>query len=331
MAAGAGPAKSVRVLAGEVRHTILFAHDASRGTFHKGSRKGEYILTLHGVPSTTLFFADRPGRVAGKVRTRHMLDGFFVRPGAIPPNAAVNVTDLAGRQHLVALELIGAAYSPRHHRIVYRAHRLHGDEPKTIAHRRIDGHDSLPARFGHVSVFIDTFYNQCQGGLLNDTYVTYTMTSDTKYSDDSWTFDDGTDGTPPATIAARFDTNIGSNFYGGYWQTTSGWARGCWNDIIYTGSDGSVIEIYISSPYSGEDQATCTVTNPAGGNGCFVDYNQSTLTDPGNNPDSVWQCNSIGPPIDYSGGVTYSANGCGTFMGRVGTRPSSTLVEGDGL
>ena len=283
---------------------MLFAHDATSGTFVPAKRAGEYRLTLRGVPTRTLFFADRPNRTAGRVTTRRMLDGFYAKPGAVPPNAAISATARSGRQYLVALELIGARYDARRGRIVYRARKLHGPASTAVAHRDVDTTATLPSRFGRTSVFIDTFYNDCQGSFTSPTGVSYTLTTSEAYSEDTWTYDDDTDGHPFGNLQG---TGGFEGQYQVYWQTTSGWARGCWNHVVYTGTDGSVADMWVRSPYTGQDVATCTGT----GTECLLDLNLSNLRD---NPDSLFACFATGPYGDC-------------LEGRVDTRPMTSQLQ----
>ena len=115
---------------------FLFVQTAKRMSFDKSTNK----LTLHGISSTTLFFSDRPERIAGNMKTATFVPFWSKGKDSFlkdPPNADLSI--LEGdklRQVVVVLQapvLKGDA-------LVYTVKVLQGE---------------LPAKAADVSVFID--------------------------------------------------------------------------------------------------------------------------------------------------------------------------------
>ena len=90
--AAAGSLKPGFALAAEDMADFLFVQTASAMTFDKAASK----LTLQGVGGTTLFFSDRPERVAGNMKTTAFIpfwgkgkDSFL----SDPPNADLSILE----------------------------------------------------------------------------------------------------------------------------------------------------------------------------------------------------------------------------------------------
>jgi hypothetical protein len=115
---------------------FLFVQTANGMSFDKASNR----LTLHGVSPVTVFFSDRPERIAGNMKTTAFVpfwsdgkDSFL----SDPPNADISVVEGKELRQVVAVlkapELKGSDLS-------YTVQVLQGD---------------LPAKGAEVSVFID--------------------------------------------------------------------------------------------------------------------------------------------------------------------------------
>ena len=174
-----------------------------------------------------------------------MLAGFFAKPGADPPNAALSLETRGGEQNLVGVELLDGRYNRDRGVTRYRLRSLkqHGDQPL-----------GLPRRFGDSSVFIDTIYNYCSTMVVGAPPLA--LTGANKYSHDDWqmvpAWDDGANGPPPGNLASADSGRV-------VWGSESGFARGCWNNANYADENGSV-EFSVSDPYSGSNTYTCTGT-----------------------------------------------------------------------
>ena len=115
---------------------FLFVQTAKSMSFDKSTNK----LTLDGISSTTLFFSDRPERIAGNMKTTAFVPFWSKGKDSFlkdPPNADVSILDGDKLQQVVAVlqspELKGDT-------LVYTVKILQGD---------------MPAKGADVSIFID--------------------------------------------------------------------------------------------------------------------------------------------------------------------------------
>jgi len=120
---------------------------------------GTYQLTLDGAPEQTVFFSDRPDRVAGAMPTERFLEVLGFSPDN-PPNAALVIQIDADTTAVIVFELTAPVYDPEAASLTYTAVLLEGfeqlvetgvgfvEQPLTA--------DSLPEEFGASSLFIDS-------------------------------------------------------------------------------------------------------------------------------------------------------------------------------
>jgi len=115
---------------------FLFVQTAKGMTFDKSTNK----LTLEGISSTTLFFSDRPERIAGNMKTTAFVpfwskgkDSFL----SDPPNADISIVEGDKLRQVVT---------------VLQAPELKGDT-LTYTVKVLQG--DMPAKGADVSVFID--------------------------------------------------------------------------------------------------------------------------------------------------------------------------------
>jgi hypothetical protein len=240
--------------------SVLFAHDADRGTFNAiAGRRGEYWLRLQGVSPRAIFFENRPGVNSGEVSVTRMLAGFFDKPGVDVPNAAVNVIGPDGRQRLMAIKLLSAKYDRRSATVRYRVRALRSVTSRTPGRRSTN--DRLPRSFGDASVFIDTFWNRCTSGVTNNTAENMNYAGSTIGSHDSWG-NDYLQGANRPTLQTIVPAQPGSAWSTDFWGTTSGFARGCSVEVRYSLESGAIVTIDVASPYTGSNTYSCTVSDP---------------------------------------------------------------------
>lgn len=115
---------------------FLFVQSAKSVTFDKAANK----LTLEGVSPVTVFFSDRPERIAGNMKTADFVpfwskgkDSFL----SDPPNADISILEGDKLQQIVA---VLEAPEMKGDSLIYKAKVLQGD---------------MPANGTEVSVFID--------------------------------------------------------------------------------------------------------------------------------------------------------------------------------
>jgi len=115
---------------------FLFVQSAKGMSFDKATQK----LTLHDVSPITLFFSDRPERIAGNMKTTAFVPFWSTGTDSFlkdPPNADISILEGDNLKQVVA---------------VLQAPTLSGND-LTYTVKVIDG--ELPAKGSDVSVFID--------------------------------------------------------------------------------------------------------------------------------------------------------------------------------
>lgn len=138
LAAAASSMRSAIVRAEEQPKTVdfLFVQTAHGMTFDKSNG----MLTLTGVSPATLFFSDRPERIAGNMKTAHFIPFWSEGKDSFksnPPNADVSLLE-DGRLKQVVVEL--------------RDPNLKGDD---LSYRVSVLEGEMPDKASDVSVFID--------------------------------------------------------------------------------------------------------------------------------------------------------------------------------
>ena len=133
---GSAMAQAVKEKEQAKQADFLFVQTAKGMTFDKSTNK----LTLDGVSSTTLFFSDRPERIAGNMKTTAFVPFWSKGKDSFlkdPPNAEVSILEGDKLQQVVEVlqsqELKGDT-------LVYTVKILQGD---------------MPAKGADVSIFID--------------------------------------------------------------------------------------------------------------------------------------------------------------------------------
>jgi hypothetical protein len=133
---------------------FLFVQQATGGSLVPADG-GAWTLTLTGALPQTIYFTDRPERLAGAVATAEFLalDGLF--DAGNPPNAAVILAEPASdTEDVLIVELRSPAYDPAAATLIYTVVPIEGEQAGgVLAIERADA--SLPESFGHVSLFID--------------------------------------------------------------------------------------------------------------------------------------------------------------------------------
>ena len=115
---------------------FLFVQTAKSMSFDKSTNK----LTLEGVSSTTLFFTDRPERIAGNMKTTSFIPFWSTGKDSFlkdPPNADVSILEGDKLQQVV---------------VVLQAPELKGD---TLTYNVKVLQGDMPAKGADVSLFID--------------------------------------------------------------------------------------------------------------------------------------------------------------------------------
>ena len=134
---------------------LLLVQLAARGTFALSDGDAAVaILTLEEVWPRTIYFSDRPERIAGTIETAALLEMEGVFDPEDPPNAAMVLSDpVSADADVIIVELRDPTYDPVAGTLRY-AVRLIAEEPTNLAPWITRRDPSLPSSFANVSIFI---------------------------------------------------------------------------------------------------------------------------------------------------------------------------------
>jgi hypothetical protein len=116
-----------------------------------------WMLTLQGAPAQTVYFSDRPERIAGAVSTERFLELLDFSPED-PPNAAL-VVESEASPDVIILELTEPRYDAAAGTLTYITKILDADQLENSGYGfETDplGPDNYPAEFGAARLFIDS-------------------------------------------------------------------------------------------------------------------------------------------------------------------------------
>jgi hypothetical protein len=135
--------------------TYTFIQEGNGGSFVKDS-SGNYTLTITETVPYTLYFSDRPARVAGFAPMDKFLRGFCFNKSN-PPNAAIMIKDGEEDSDVIMVELTVPRYDEENRTLMYMAKML---DNYTFASSWAQdiipmADDSIPESFGPVNIVID--------------------------------------------------------------------------------------------------------------------------------------------------------------------------------
>ena len=116
-----------------------------------------WMLTLQGAPAQTVFFSDRPERIAGAMSTQRFLETLDFSPNN-PPNAALVIGTDDGAS-VVILDLTAPVYDADAATLTYITKILAFDTLEASGYGFTTdplGPDNYPKEFGAASLFIDS-------------------------------------------------------------------------------------------------------------------------------------------------------------------------------
>lgn len=144
----------------------LFVQSAVSGSFVPSDTEEDiYILSLNGAAPVTTYFSDRPYRLSGYITTSDFIaswndasdDGFLKDP----PNAAIQIAGATSTEDVVIVELLDVLYDQDAGTVKYRTKIVRKvNDSIELFHSRNDPAESIPANFGPVSLFIDSWYSK---------------------------------------------------------------------------------------------------------------------------------------------------------------------------
>ena len=125
----------------------------------KGVTVKDGVLTLSDASSMTVFFSDRPQRLAGQLRNDLFAKLWTEGKNSFkndPPNAALTVFDPQGQPKQTIVVLTNPRVDGKN--IVYNVRALKGD---------------LPTQGGETALFIDGYQTPCNSDLNDPAYSSY--------------------------------------------------------------------------------------------------------------------------------------------------------------
>jgi hypothetical protein len=146
------------------KQVLLFVQVADSGSLiPKEGSPGQFVLTLNGIAPQTVYFSDRPSRVAGHVTTGSFLEGLGFSDNN-PPNAAIEVAQAAADEDTIIVELRHPVYDGAKATLRYDV-TIMPDAKGGLAYYSTRRDDKLPRQFSNVSLFID----DCPGATITCT------------------------------------------------------------------------------------------------------------------------------------------------------------------
>ncbi|MBN2126433.1 MAG: hypothetical protein JW821_19180 [Deltaproteobacteria bacterium] len=135
------------------RVTYMFVQEAAGGTLMPEG-EGAYRLTLNEVIPYTVYFSDRPYRIAGNAPMKGFIDRFCWDPGN-PPNAALVLKEADASEDILVAQILSPEYDAAAATLSYTLRPLKEYKGKGLAYYHAGRDESVPQSFGAASLFID--------------------------------------------------------------------------------------------------------------------------------------------------------------------------------
>jgi hypothetical protein len=131
---------------------FLFVQESSSGSFEP-RENGTYTLTLDNVVPYTLYFSDRPYRIAGFTHMDYYISGF---DWSVAHDAAISLPGAKESEDTMIVELGAPRYNSSARQLVYTATVLSNYPGNKLAEFVAKADPALPRNPGRVSLFIDS-------------------------------------------------------------------------------------------------------------------------------------------------------------------------------
>lgn len=143
---------------------LLYVLNATGGTLAAVAGTSDtFTLTLTGVSQSTVYFADRPAKVAGHIPTDMLVKNWGAGKESFkttPPNAALDIVRGADDGDVLAIQLSEPTYSESAGRLTFRVQVLRdlGGTELLSFNSRKDAPVNIPAQFAQAALFIDASF-----------------------------------------------------------------------------------------------------------------------------------------------------------------------------
>jgi len=131
--------------------SLLFVQMATSGSFTETD--DGYSLVLEGINPLTVYFTDRPNRIAGHMSTEELVNKWPSGNDSFekdPPNAVMAIVEPDGTQNAITIALTNPVYDLETMTLQYTAYII---KDEVDAAEQVDV--SFPEEFGDVALFID--------------------------------------------------------------------------------------------------------------------------------------------------------------------------------
>ncbi|WP_321507442.1 hypothetical protein [uncultured Methanoregula sp.] len=148
----ATPVPTVAVMDQKTPVSLLFVQESPDATLIQGT-DSTYTLTLGTVVPYTMYFSDRPDRVAGFTGMDDFISSFN---WSVAPNAAISRPGAKESEDTIIVVLSNPRYNASAKRLTYTVSILGNYQESTLADFAAKADPVLPAALGKVSLFIDS-------------------------------------------------------------------------------------------------------------------------------------------------------------------------------
>lgn len=131
---------------------LLFVQESLNASFVPVGN-GNYLLTLSKVVPYTMFFSDRPDRIAGFYTMEDFIAGFN---WSVSPNAAISRSNAKESEDIMIVALAKPTYNSTTKEILYTATVISNYKGEKLKELAIKSDPTLPINLGRVSLFIDS-------------------------------------------------------------------------------------------------------------------------------------------------------------------------------
>jgi len=134
--------------------SLLFVQEASSASLVPAGN-GAYTLTLSNLVPYTIYFSDRPERIAGFVTMEDFISRFN---WSVPPNAAITRPGAAASEDTMIVELSNPRYNAALNEMTYTVTVISNYQGNKLSELTAKADPAFPVELGRVSLFIDAWY-----------------------------------------------------------------------------------------------------------------------------------------------------------------------------
>ena len=137
-----------------VNHTVsfLFVQEGESGSLVP-TDNGNFTLTMNDVVPYTMYFSDRPDRIAGFYPMEKFIADFGWN---VSPNAAISLVGAKESEDTMIVELSNPTYNATTKKMIYSVHLLVNYKGDKLKELEAKADQNLPTKLGKIALFIDS-------------------------------------------------------------------------------------------------------------------------------------------------------------------------------